>query len=194
MENQQTSYYLLLDMAQGSREAFNRFYQLYSDYVFRIAFNVIGEQLTAEDVCHDIFLDVFQNADQYSPKRGSVEAWLAIKTKSRAIDHLRKKKPLLIDRFEAILMSYEKDQPAEVAALSKMEHEIILAALNHIPKAQREVIYGAYFEGKTQKELAEKFKRPLGTIKSLVRYGLNHLRKQKILLQWMDSDRGEGHD
>lgn len=188
---QQNSYHLLLDMAHGSREAFNRFYELHNQFVLQIAFNIVGEKLEAEDVCHDVFLEIFQKPDQYNPKKASIKAWLAVKTKSRSIDHIRKKKPLLIDRFEAILMAYDQDQPAEFVALSKIEKEIILAALEHLPEDQRKVIYGAYFEEKTQRELAIHLERPLGTIKSLVRYGLNNLRKQKVLLNWMDSGGGE---
>src|SRR5690625_6175539 len=113
-------------MEQGSREAFDRFYQLHIDYVLNIAFQILKEQLTAEDVCHDVFLEIFKNPKKYNPKRGSVKAWLAVKTKSRSIDFLRKKKPLLLDRFEAIMLAYEKDQPAEVVALSQIERDIIL--------------------------------------------------------------------
>lgn len=194
MDAQQNSYHLLLDMAHGSREAFNRFYELHSQYVFQIAMNIVKEKLTAEDVSHDVFLEVFQKPNQYNPKKASVKAWLAVKTKSRAIDYLRKKKPLLMDRFEAIIMSHEKDYPAEVVALSKIEKEIVFEALQHLPKDQRRVIHGAYFEEKTQREMAEDMDRPLGTVKSLVRYGLNNLRKQKMLLNWIDhTSGGEGN-
>jgi hypothetical protein len=34
-------------------------------------------------------------------------------------------------------------------------------------------------------------KKPLGSVKSLIRYGLNNLRKQKALMQWVGIDRGE---
>jgi len=190
VESQQRSYHLLLDMEQGSREAFDRFYQLHIDYVLNIAFQILKEQLTAEDVCHDVFLEIFKNPKKYNPKRGSVKAWLAVKTKSRSIDFLRKKKPLLLDRFEAIMLAYEKDQPAEVVALSQIERDIILAALRYLPEEQRDVIYGAYFEEKTQRELADLLDRPLGTIKSQVRYGLKNLRKQNTLAKWIHSSDG----
>ena len=183
------SYHLLQDMEQNSREAFDRFYQLHLDFVFQIAFHIVGNKAEAEDVCHDVFLEVYQKPHQYNPNKGSVKAWLAIKTKSRSLDHLRKKKPVLVERLESFLTATDKD--AEITVLQELEREVILTALDHIPEDQRKVIYGAYFEGKTQRELADKMGRPLGTIKSLVRYGLNNLRKQKTVLHWMNSGGGD---
>ena len=130
-----------------------------------------------------IFLEVYQNPGQYNPKKGSVKAWLAVKTKSRCIDRLRKSKPLLVHKLEQL----DTIEAIEIErnVLKHIQKDLILEALKHLPKKQQLVIYGAYFEDKTQRELAKSLNKPLGTIKSSIRYGLQNLRKQKIIRNWM---------
>lgn len=181
--DKQEDIHLLKLIAKGSETAFNQFYEMYVLFVLRIATQVLGDQIEAEDVTHEIFIEVYEKPHQYKPNRGSIKAWLAVKTRSRCIDRLRKKQPVLIHKLE--LLDTEDEVKTELAVLLQIEKELIVEALSQIPKKQREVIYGAYFEGKTQMELAKSLDRPLGTIKSLVRYGLRNMRKQKDLLNWM---------
>lgn len=180
---------LLKSLEKGSKEAFDLFYEKYVSFVLHIASQVLGDRIEAEDICHDIFLEVFQKPYEYNAKKGTVEAWLAVKTKHRSIDRLRKKQPILIHKLEQL------DTPAavrtEMHVLRELEKEVLLEAMKYIPKMQQKVIYGVYFEDKTQKELAKSLNRPLGTVKSMVRYGLQNMRKQKHLNHWMESSGSE---
>lgn len=183
MKDQKTDTYLLSAIANGCETSFDRFYHKYAPFVLRLAQSVLADTLEAEDVTHDIFLDIYEKPNQYNAKRGTVKAWLAVKTRNLCIDRLRKKRPLLIQKLE--LLNHEAEVHTELSVLLQIEKEILLKALEQLPKKQREVIYEAYFKGKTQVELAEKLNRPLGTIKSLVRYGLRNLQKHKHLTDWL---------
>ncbi|WP_156289725.1 RNA polymerase sigma factor [Oceanobacillus salinisoli] len=193
MDKNQESVEWLKQISHGSRAAFDPFYEKYSTFVFQIAYHVTGNHAEAEDVCHDVFLEVFQKAHQYKPSRGSVKAWLAVKTRSRSIDRLRKKKPLLIRKLEKI--SLAEVDGADLEVLREIENHLIHDALQHLPAAQKEAIYRSYFQGETHKEIAESMKKPLGSVKSLIRYGLHNLRKQKSILNWTETGGGgNGHE
>ncbi|MFS0671887.1 RNA polymerase sigma factor [Ornithinibacillus sp. 179-J 7C1 HS] len=178
---------LLKLIAKGSQAAFNQFYETYVSFVLQIAIKLLEDQKEAEDICHDVFIEVFQKPLQYRPDRGSVKAWLAVKTRSRCIDRLRKHQPVLLNKLEKL--DTEQSIKLEMYVLMEIEREILESALNQLPQKQRDLIYGAYFEGKSQRELANMYDKPLGTIKSSIRYGLQNLRKQKTLLHWARTDK-----
>ena len=73
----------------------------------------------------------------------------------------------------------------------RLQRESLRQALKRIPGGQREVLYGFYYGGRTHKQLAEQLKRPIGTVKSMARYGLNNLRKQFDWQGWMELPGGE---
>ncbi|WP_163971439.1 RNA polymerase sigma factor [Oceanobacillus halotolerans] len=188
MDDNQESIQLLKQIAAGSRHSFDRFYEKHIEFIFRIAFQLVKDKAEAEDICHEVFLEVFQKYHQYNSRKGSVKAWLAVKTRSRSLDRLRKKKPLLIHKLERIVV--QEEIGAEVQFLSQLERKVLMEALSHIPNDQREAIYNAYFKERTQKEIAQIMDKPLGTVKSLIRYGIQNLRKQKSILQWVESNGG----
>jgi RNA polymerase sigma factor (sigma-70 family) len=182
---------VLRELRGGSSQAFDRFYEQFASLVYTIALNMLGDRMEAEDVCHDVFLEVYNKADQYNPARGSVEAWLAVKTRSRCLDRLKKKRPLCVDKVgEEAEWHTTPLVPTEELVLAKLEQETLHLALNHLPEPQREALRGMYFESRTQQELAARMNRPLGTVKSFVRYGLQNLRKQLHQLGWIQSTGG----
>lgn len=190
----ETEMRLLLDeMRSGSLAAFERFYEHFASLVFQIAYKMTGDRMEAEDVCHDVFLEIFHKADQYDPARGSLEAWLAVRTKSRALDRMRKKQRVKLEPVKAERVeSAEFPISTEERVVTRLEREAVLTALSNIPDPQRTAVYGMYYEFKTQRELSQKLHRPLGTVKSLIRYGLNSLRKELRAAGWMESAGGAG--
>src|SRR5262249_44406773 len=83
--------FLLDRIAQGDRDAFERFYLQNVDYVrgrLCASFS-LGNDLA--DVVQDVFLQVWQCASSYHPERGAPMAWLMVLARSRAIDLLRKR-------------------------------------------------------------------------------------------------------
>jgi len=180
---------LLKEAARGSRKSFDCFYQRYESFIYNIAFCLLRDPLEAEDLVQDVFIEIIQKYYTYSPTKGSIKAWIAVKTKSRALDRLRKNMPLLVNRLEDLVI--RKEQGADAIFLREIEKDIIWNALNHLPCEQRQAIIRSYFLEETHNEIASSMNKPLGSIKSLIRYGLNNLRKQKPLIQWFQSSRGE---
>jgi RNA polymerase sigma factor (sigma-70 family) len=177
--------YLLQKMKSGSKEAFELVYENYIHFIYKIAYSVLKDQKEAEDLCHDIFIEMMEKIYEYDQSRGSLKAWLAVKTKSRSIDKLRKKKAILVDEYEEFVTKHRGSHSnTEDNVISNIQKNVLKDALDDLPVEQRQVLEKAYFEGRTQRELANQLKKPLGTIKSLVRYGLNNLRKQKVVINW----------
>lgn len=186
---------LLQDTHQQSIEAFSLFYEEFSTYVFRIALSMLKDKREAEDICHDVFLEVYRNPLGYDSSRGSVKAWIAVKTRSRCLDLIRKKERRQNERLRAEVehMAHTAEAPEELV-LGKLQNEALRSALEKLPEAQRRVVSAKFFAAQTQRELSEELDKPIGSIKSMVRYGLINLRKHLQQSGWLSSSGGGNHE
>jgi len=147
-------------------------YDRYSSVVYGVALRILRDTSAAEDVLQGVFLQLWRNPGIFEARRGGLGAWLAVITRHRSIDALRKQKP-------------EGELPEMVAVNMNLENvtarrrvvEKIRAVLQGVPQAQRSALEMAFFEGMTHSEIAEKTGEPLGTIKTRIRAALTTLRK-----------------
>ncbi|NIK68269.1 MULTISPECIES: sigma-70 family RNA polymerase sigma factor [unclassified Paenibacillus] len=168
---------VLRDMCEGETEAFDRFYARYAPLVMQVALRTLGERMEAEDVCHDVFLEVLRRGKDYNPGRGSLEAWLAVMTRSRCLDRLRRAKRIAEKGKQLGQDTASSGRSSEEIALRHLELEELNEALKKLPRNQRNAVAYSYYSPHTQKELSDAWNVPLGTVKSWVRYGLNNMRK-----------------
>jgi RNA polymerase sigma-70 factor, ECF subfamily len=168
---------LLQQIASGDREAFGRFYDRYASLAFTFALRLLGSRSEAEDLLQEVFLQVWRQAQSYSPERGSPEAWLITMTRSRAIDKLRSRRrremsPLASDEPPRVEGGRQAEPPTQ-ASEAKLT---VQGVLTKLPETQRIVLELAYFDGLTQSEIAARLGEPLGTVKTRMRAGLERLR------------------
>ena len=169
---------LIARIAAGDRDAFSRFYDLLAPTAFGLIRRVLRDPEAAADVLQEVFWQVWREAPQYDPKRGSPEAWLVMRAKTRAIDRLRsirrRDRTFVAPVDDSVARSSE--EPAENPAVVAEDRSLIQTALAQLPEAQRRVIEMAFFEGLTQSEIAIRLREPLGTVKTRARLGLERLR------------------
>jgi RNA polymerase sigma-70 factor (ECF subfamily) len=160
-------------LRSGDEQAMAQLYERYSSIVYAVALRVLGETGAAEDVLQEVFLQLWRSPQAYDASRGSLPAWLAVITRNRAIDLLRKRKPD-VDIADVVVYCDPKIfQSAEWSgALEKIRR-----SLSSMPAPQRSAMEMAFFEGLTHVEIADKTGDPLGTIKTRIRSGLSALRK-----------------
>ena len=68
-------------------------YDRYSSVVYAVALRVLGDTGAAEDVLQEVFLQLWRKPSAFDAARGSLRTWLAVITRNRAIDSLRKRRP-----------------------------------------------------------------------------------------------------
>ncbi|WP_246188198.1 RNA polymerase sigma factor [Paenibacillus tengchongensis] len=186
---------LLVLMCEGSTDAFDEFYACYAPYVLQIAYRQTQDRMEAEDICHDIFLEVLRRGRTYDPQRGSLKAWLAVMTRSRCIDRQRRKSRAEPLADPDILRQDESVTGQEEAVLHKVQSEALGSALQCLPANQRKAILGSYYAAHTHQELADSWSVPLGTVKSWIKYGIANMRRQLIKQGWIDQpEGGEPHE
>ena len=165
-------------IASGELDALDELYERYKTMAYSIAYRITNDATLAEDVVQDAFLGAWRNASRYLEGRGSVKTWLLSIVHHRAIDAVRRRRPMtdLPDRDEAPPQALRlPDVWVEVAA--NLDAAAVRGALAALTDVQREALELAYFGGLTQVEIAEQTGTPLGTVKSRMRLGLLAMRR-----------------
>jgi len=173
-------------MAAGDERALGTLYDRHGASSYALALAVVGEPAEAEEVVADALAQAWRSAAVYDPARGSVGAWLATITRTRALDLVRARGR----RARALERAARSDPeggglaaPLAVAAEAPdrgVEREearrLVERSLAELPEPQRRVIELAYFGGLTQTEIAAELQEPLGTVKTRMRAGMQKLR------------------
>ncbi len=164
---------LVTAIRSGDQSAMAALYDRYSSIVYSVALRVLQNTGAAEDVLQDIFMQLWRNPGAFDASRGKMAAWLAVVARHRAIDALRRRRP--VNDIEDVVVAVEHDLAADADRSRTMDK--VRGALQTMPALQRSALEMAYFEGLTHSEIAEKTGQPLGTIKTRIRTGLLSLRK-----------------
>jgi RNA polymerase sigma-70 factor, ECF subfamily len=169
---------LIAAIAAGDRDAFGRFYDLTAPMAFGLIRRVLRDPEAAAEVLQEVFWQVWQDAPRYDPTRGTAEAWLVMRAKTRAIDRLRsirrRDRTFVAPVDESV--AQRREDPAPNPAVVAEDRGLIQTALAQLPEPQRRVIELAFFEGLTHSEIATRLGEPLGTVKTRARLGLDRLR------------------
>ncbi|SET90444.1 RNA polymerase sigma factor [Paenibacillus sp. NFR01] len=181
---------LLAQMCEGSAAAFDEFYACYAPFVMQIACRQTGDRMEAEDICHDIFLEVLRKGGAYDSGRGSIKAWLAVMTRSRCIDRQRRKARSRPVADPEELIREDAGPGQDELAVRKLQCEALGEALRQLPDNQKKAIVASYFGAQTHQELAASWSVPLGTVKSWIKYGVGNMRKQFMKQGWIDQPEG----
>jgi RNA polymerase sigma-70 factor (ECF subfamily) len=169
---------LIAGIARGDRAAFERFYDAYAALAFGLIRRILRDREAAQEVLQEVFWQVWQDAPSYDPSRGSPEAWLVMRARTRAIDRLRsirrREQTFVapVDERVAAAPATRGDNPA----LAAEDRGLAQGALEQLPGPQRRAIELAFLEGLTQSEIAARLGEPLGTVKTRIRLGLERLR------------------
>jgi RNA polymerase sigma-70 factor (ECF subfamily) len=163
-------------MAAGDRAAFTPFYDRYAALAFGLLRRMLRDADEAAEVLQDVFWELWLGAAEYDPARGSPEAWVTVRARSRGIDRVRS-----VRRRGEMLVAPVNEAAAEPAAGDNPsalveDREMVHGVLRELPDDQRRVIELAYLKGLTHTQISARLGLPLGTVKTRMRLGMERLR------------------
>jgi RNA polymerase sigma-70 factor (ECF subfamily) len=126
-----------------------------------------------DDVVQAAFVDLWRTRARYDPAR-SLEAWAVSIARRRAIDHLRSRPPPAAP-LGGVTDRCGEDGREVAARLA--DAAAVRRALSALPPPQREAIALAYYGNLSQREIAERLRVPIGTIKARTARGLHRVRR-----------------
>lgn len=166
--------------ARGEREGLAALYDRHAGVMLAIGLRILRAEREAEDLLHDVFVEVWHHVGDYDPRRGTVRTWLLLRMRSRCLDRVRSagyaRSESLDSREARGLPGLDGASDHHLAVEAAPDRALVCAALRALPDPLREVLELGYFQGLSSSEMAEVLGIPSGTVKSRVRVALERLR------------------
>jgi RNA polymerase sigma-70 factor (ECF subfamily) len=182
---------LLAGIAAGDTDAFQAFYRRYSRIVYTLALRITGQDHDAEDVVADVFWELWDKSDRYSPSKATAYTYLMMLTRCRALDRKRG----LSRREAAGILDWAADDdrrldsaaPSPPEQLGAAESRALVArALDELDPNLKRALEKTFLDGLTHKSAAEQLQIPLGTLKGRIRTALDRLRQALVQVRQGD--------
>jgi RNA polymerase sigma-70 factor (ECF subfamily) len=161
-------------------EALSVLYDRYNGILKALILRVIHNDAEADDLLQEIFMEIWNQAKNFSSQKGKPLGWMVTLARRRAIDGLRKKQAYA--RAGERLQSETEQQPdAWVHNATETEinlgdtRKLIRQVIDSLPPPQQEAVELAFFRGMSQREIAAKTNTPLGTVKTRLELGLKKI-------------------
>jgi RNA polymerase sigma-70 factor, ECF subfamily len=171
---------LMQGIQQGEPDALSVLYDRYNGIIKALILRVIHNEAEADDLLQEIFMEIWNQAKNFSAQKGKPLGWMVTLARRRAIDGLRKKQAYA--RAEERLQSETEQQPdAWVHNTTETEitrgdtRELIRKVIDSLPLPQQQAVELAFFQGMSQREIAAKTNTPLGTVKTRLELGLKKI-------------------
>lgn len=158
---------LLRQIAMGSEEAFTALWDRFGPGIYTMCWRRLGDSGAAEDATQEAFTSVWRRAGTFDESRGSAAGWLYAVARNAAAQLVRRGQVRMNLAVLDDQTADEQDDPVVRLAVH--------AALARLPATERVVLELAYFEDRTQLQIAERLRLPLGTVKTRTRSGLHRL-------------------
>ncbi len=161
---QESDEQLLARIAQEDQTAFSALYERWSSILLGIGSRFVPSRTEAEDVLHDVFLEIWKTAKDFDPKRGTARTWIVMKMRCRMLDHVRKKQ-----RHRALAPQVKDTMtptPNHASPDQSYAHGQLRDTIEELPERLKQVLVLTYFHHMPAHQIAVELDIPTGTVKS----------------------------
>lgn len=159
------------------RDSFTELFEFFAPRIKSYLMRLGSDDVQAEELAQEVMITVWRKAEQFDRKQASPSTWIFRIARNRRIDAFRRVRHLDAEADEPVLSPAALPQPEEQFELVETE-EIVHDAVSELPDEQRKLLKAAFFDGLSHVEIAERYKLPLGTVKSRIRLAFQKLRSK----------------
>lgn len=168
---------LARNIATGDTDAWDRFFDRFSPWVYRFAYTHLnGNSADAEDLCSDIMLTAVKSIGKFDPARGELDMWVHGIARHRLAHFCRSRRidlPLIPDLVD---LSSSTETTSASLADQAQTRDVVNRALACLPERQASALIAKYVDGYTTDEMARHTQSSPKAIESLLVRGRSAFR------------------
>jgi RNA polymerase sigma-70 factor, ECF subfamily len=166
---------LIAKCAGADRAAFRTLYRDSSAKLMGVLLRILQERSEAEDALQEVYTRVWTRAGRYDPAKGRGMTWLIAIARNLAIDRLRARPESSSD--DGLDLVEDGTPRAETRLIAKGEAKRMADCFATLEPDRAEAVRGAYLNGYSYNELAERHSVPLNTMRTWLRRSLLKLKE-----------------
>ena len=160
---------------ERDRGAFSELFEHFAPRIKSFLLRLGTDDSIAEEVAQEAMIMVWRRAETYDVRQSGASTWIFTIARNKRIDRLRRENRPLPDLSDPSLAP-DDVETSDIFVFRQQEEKKIRHALKNLPEEQAKMIFSAYYEEKSHREIADESGVPLGTVKSRIRLALNRLR------------------
>lgn len=165
---------------RGGREAFGELYDWLITPVYRYAWNQVGDQCAAEDICSEAFLALVKELDDLPESDLAVMAWIRRVVRNKSVDWIRRNQ--VQRKAWAVIATTERDVPEAASPSSAMEEQedcrLVQSILGRLPSDHRDALELCYLDGFSVQQVATALELSMSAANSLLYRARESFRKE----------------
>jgi RNA polymerase sigma-70 factor, ECF subfamily len=177
---------LMEAVVRRDSDAMAAIYERYESTLRAVILSVLREEGEADDVLHDVFIQLWNHADRFVAEKG-LHGFLVTLARRRALDRLRRRLAYrrATDRLETQMKAefHDKIRGREAKRTNFDLSELLWRMIRLLPEPQQEVVQLTFFEGMSQREIAAEKSIALGTVKTRLQLAQKKLLNQLVPIQ-----------
>lgn len=176
----------LIQTAQRDQNAFENLYHETASLVFGVILRLVQRRELAEEILHDAYMRIWQKADLFDPTSTQAVGWVVTIARNRALDVLSSAD---VSRVSTVGTSEDgspsswldelmgtDDYDPSVQEATRRDNQHLNRCITRLESIERQVIGLAFFHGLSHQEMADHLQKPLGSVKTWVRRGMQNLK------------------
>lgn len=169
---------LLSSVSSDGRGAFERFYNLYYDQVFRFAYYCLGEKEACKEVVSDVFFSICKSKARLK-EIDNIDTYLYITVRNEALRHISRSNSVNKIQMDQ-LYSFEPEEEATPEGMleSQEMRELFNLAIDELPEKCRLIFLMIREEGLSTKEVAKILSIQESTVRVQMKIAVEKLIKR----------------
>jgi RNA polymerase sigma-70 factor, ECF subfamily len=178
---------LLEGVARQDRAAFRDVYRQSAAKLAGVLTRMLRDRTEVEDALQDVYVRIWQRAAQFDGTRGEAMGWLVAIARNVALDRLRARPeargylhvspPSDAPDDDPIARLPASGPDAEGRLMAQADARRVVECFDQLEPDRADAVRGAYLQGSSYQDLADRFSVPLNTMRTWLRRSLLRLKE-----------------